>query len=299
VRDGNSNARCDLFEAAEFATLRDLLAGVDLTRAVYLDRGTQVTAYRAGAWVIRVPRTADGRTKVAQQTGVYRILAARGLPVPRDAGVAHGAGGEVTAGFYRYVPGDPATASRRSPGLARDLGEFLTALHAAPPEPLRELSVVVDDLWADRFRPRWERSRGHLPAAERNWLEGVIARFVASAERTSPRRVPIHGDLVEEHVLVGPDGRLAGVIDPSGPWIADPALDFGTLAERFGSTFADAVLAAYTGPRDPGFTRRACFCANVRPLVTIEAGLRRQDDARLRLGLRRLAERMADARAPR
>jgi hypothetical protein len=111
--------------------------------------------------------------------------------------------------------------------------------------------------------------------------------------------VPIHGDLVDEHVLVGPDGRLAGVIDPSGPWIADPALDFGTLAERFGWPFADAVLAAYPGPRDPGLVRRACFCASVRPLVTIEAGLRRRDGERVRLGLRRLAERMADAREPR
>jgi aminoglycoside phosphotransferase (APT) family kinase protein len=158
---------------------------------------------------------------------------------------------------------------------------------------------VLGDLWTDRFRIRWERGRSHLPAAERQWLEGVITLFLASPETTSTRLVLIHGDLVEEHVLVGPDGRLAGVIDPSGPRIADPALDFGTLAERFGWAFTDAVLTSYAGPRDPGFQRRACFCANVRPLVTIEAGLRHQSEERLRLGLRRLAERMAEGRESR
>lgn len=270
----------------------------DLAGATYLDRGTHVTAYRAGTWVIRVPRTADGRARIARQTGVYRVLAGRGLAVPRDAGVARGPDGEVAAGFYRYIAGDRATAGRRSPGLARDLGAFLGALHAVPPAAVREFSIVVADLWEDRFRPCWEGSRGHLPAAERDWLAGVIARFLASSERASPRLVPVHGDLVEEHVLVGPDRRLAGVIDPSGPRIADPALDFGTLAERFGWAFADAVLAAYPGSRGPGFLRRAWFSASVRPLVTIEAARRRGDGERLQLGLRRLAERMADAREP-
>lgn len=294
-----ADARGSLFEAAPFAALRARLEGVDLTQAVYLGRGMQVTAYRAGVWVIRVPGTAAARRKIARQTQVYQVLAGRGLPVPRDAQIAHDADGEVAAGFYRYVPGHPARVARRSPDVARDLGEFLTALHAVPLEPVRACCAMIGDLWTDRFRIRWERSRSHLPAAERQWLEGVITRFLASPETTSTRLVLIHGDLVEEHVLVRPDGRLAGVIDPGGPWIADPALDFGTLAERFGWAFADAVLTSYAGPRDPGFQRRACFCANVRPLVTIEIGLRHQSEERLRLGLRRLAERMAEGRESR
>jgi len=288
-----------LFETTSFAALRERLEGVDLTQAVYLARGTKVTAYRAGAWAIRVPRTVAARRMIARQTQVYQVLARRGLPVPRDAQIAYDADGEVAAAFHRYVAGDPATEAGRSADLARDLGEFLTELHAVPLEPVRGSCEVIDDLWRDRFRVRWERCHTHLPAAARGWLEGVITRFLASQETTSARRVLIHGDLVEEHVLVGPDGRLAGVIDLSGPWIADPALDFGTLAERFGWGFADEVLTFYAGPRDPGFQRRACFCANVRPLVTIEAGIRHQSAERLRLGLRRLAERMAEGREPR
>lgn len=290
------DARCAAFEAASFATLRERLHDVDLGRAVFLGLGTQVTAYQAGAWVIRVPRSAAAGERIARQTHFFRVQAARGLSVPRDAEVARDTEGAVTAGVYRLVPGEPATPARRSPDLARDLGAFLTGLHAVPLEPIRGSCAVIEDLWAHRFRARWEGCRADLPIAQRGWLEGVIERFLASPGTASPRLVPVHGDLVDEHVLVGPDGRLAGVIDPSGPWIADPALEFGTLAERFGWAFTDAVLAAYTLPLDPGFTRRAYFCANVRPLVPIAVGLGRRSDERLRLGLRRLTERMADAR---
>jgi aminoglycoside phosphotransferase (APT) family kinase protein len=219
--------------------------------------------------------------------------------VPHDAGIARDADGEVAAGFYRHVPGDPATLARRGPNLARDLGQFLTALHAVPVELVRGSCEVVADLWADRFRPCWERCRGHLPQPEGAWLEGVLARFLASGPATGGRLVPTHGDLSEEHVLVRPDGRLAGVIDPSGPRVTDPALDAGSLAENFGWAFTDAVLASYAGPIDPGFARRAGFCASVRPLVTIDAGLRHGSEERLRRGLRRLRERMADAREAR
>jgi aminoglycoside phosphotransferase (APT) family kinase protein len=296
VGERASDAGDARFDAAAFASLRERLEGVDLAQAVYLGRGIQVTAYRAGAWVIRVPRHDAARRKITRQTHVYQVLAACGLPVPRDAGVALDADGAVTAGFYRLIPGEPASAARRSAGLARDLGAFLSRLHAVAPESVRESCEVIDDPWANRFRARWDGCHASLPDTERGWLEEVIARFLASSESVSARPVPIHGDLVDEHVLVGPDGHLAGVIDPSGPWIADPALEFGTLAERFGWAFTDAVLAAYTLPLDGGFTRRACFCANLRPLMTIEAGLRHQSDERRLLGLRRLTERMADAR---
>jgi aminoglycoside phosphotransferase (APT) family kinase protein len=299
VSEGTPDGRRELPEAPAFAALRARLHGVDLTRAVYLDRGIHVTAYRAGPWVLRVPRTTAARKRILDQAHVYQVMAARGLPVPRDAGLAHDAEGEVAAGFYRYVPGEPAIASRRTPGLARDLGRFLSALHAVPVELVRGSSEEVSDLWAERFRPCWDRCRPHLPAGARAWLEGVIARFLASRETTGGRLVPTHGDLTEEHVLVGPDGRLGGIIDPSGPRITDPALDFGSLTENFGWAFADAVLAAYTGPLDPGFARRVSFCASVRPLVTIDAGLRHRSEERFRRGLTRLTERMADAREPR
>ena len=54
-------AQCSLFETAAFGELRDRLDGIDLARAVSLGRGAQVTAYRAGDWVIRVPSTLSAR----------------------------------------------------------------------------------------------------------------------------------------------------------------------------------------------------------------------------------------------
>lgn len=285
----------DLLEA-----LGRRLPGVDVERAIRIDAGLQSTAYRAGDWVIRVPRSAESaRRMLERQARLHQVLAGRGLPVPRDADVIRTADGRVTAAIHRYVPGEPATEKRRGPRLTRDLGAFLAALHTTPLDEVRPLCEAVDDLWRDRFETPWERCRADLPAAPRAWLETTIARFLASPERSSASRVLVHGDLAEEHVLVGEDGALAGVIDPSGPRIADPALEFGTLTERFGWDFTEAVLAAYPPDRDPGFVTRVHFCARVRPLVTIDIGLRHGREARVRLGLDRLAEYMAEVGAGR
>ena len=267
--------------------------GIDVTAAERLDRGWQVTAYRAGAWVIRVPNSTASHASIERQTRLYRALVACGLPVPRDAEVVYDADARVLAGIYRHVAGEPATDGRRTAGLAADLGAFLTALHRVPLERVRDCCETVKDLWAERFEPRWERCRPHLAAHEAAWMAGVIARFVEGRGLDGAALAPVHGDLAEEHVIVGDDGRLAGVIDFSGPRIADAALDFGAVLERFGGPFADAVLGAYDGTVDPGFRRRAEFYADVRPLSTMALGLMAGSAERTRSGRERLAARMA------
>lgn len=288
------------FAAELLEALRRRLPAVDIAGAVRIDAGLQSTAYRIGDWVIRVPRPVESaRRMLERQASLHRVLAGRGLPVPCDADVLRGSDGLVIAGIHRYLPGEPAAAARRTPRLARDLGAFLGRLHATPIAEVTPFCEVLDDLWRGRFEERWQRCRPHLPAAERAWLEGIIAAFLAAPERSSAVRVLVHGDLAEEHVLVGEDGGLAGVIDPSGPRIADPALEFGTLAERFGGHFTEAVLAAYPLPREPGFTERVRFCARVRPLITMEIGLRHGVEGRVKLALARLTAGMAEAGARR
>lgn len=288
------------FAPALLEALRRRLPAIDVAGAIRIDAGLQTTAYRAGDWVIRVPRPVEtARRMLERQAELHRVLAGRGLPVPRDADVLRDTDGLVAAAIHRYVPGQPATVDRRRPRLARDLGAFLAALHTTPMAAVLPFCEVVDDLWHGRFEARWERCRAHLPPGQRAWLEATIAEFLASPGRSSADRVLVHGDLAEEHVLVGEDGGLTGVLDPSGPRIADPALEFGTLAERFGWPFTESVLAAYPLPRERGFAGRAHFCARVRPLVTLEIGLRHGHEARVRVALARLAADMAEAESRR
>jgi len=74
VGGGTPDAGDARFEAAAFVSLLEQLPGVDLAQAVYLGRGMQVTAYRAGAWVIRVPHHDAARGKIVRQTQVYEVL---------------------------------------------------------------------------------------------------------------------------------------------------------------------------------------------------------------------------------
>lgn len=133
--------------------------------------------------------------------------------------------GEPSALFSRpwtvvsWVPGElPAELGPTQQALmARTLGEFLTSLHSLETHELiagaghwgyRCGEPVTDttDAWADTaaegladlFDPRQVR---------RAWLR---IRAVPPASMPSSW---VHTDLSEENILVGPDGRLVGVID--------------------------------------------------------------------------------------
>jgi aminoglycoside phosphotransferase (APT) family kinase protein len=272
------------------ASVLQALGPIGPGEATLLGTGWQVTAYRAGDWVIRVPRTPAGGATTERQTRLYQRLASARMPVPRDARIVRGPDGAVALGLYRYIRGRPATPGTRGEDLPRALGRFLAALHAFPAAAIGDCCEVLDDLWADRFAARWERCRPRLERSLTAWLGPVIERFLADGGGAGVPPVLVHGDLGEEHVLVDTAGRLEGIIDFSGPRITDPALDFGALIERFGWPFAGATLSEY-GPADPGLARRARFYAAVRPLASIELGLRYGSESKVMEGLERLAAR--------
>lgn len=272
------------------ASVIQALGPVDFASATLLGTGWQVTAYRAGDWVIRVPRTPAGGATTERQTRLYQRLADARMPVPRDARVVRGPDGAVALGLYRYISGGPATHGMRGGDLARALARFLATLHAYPTAGIGDCCEVLEDLWAGRFAARWERCRPRLERSLTEWLGPVIERFLADGGGAGVPPVLVHGDLAEDHVLVDTAGRLEGIIDFSGPRITDPALDFGALIERFGWPFAGATLSEY-GSADPGLVRRARFYADVRPLASIELGLRYGSEPKVMEGLDRLAAR--------
>jgi len=109
---------------------------------------------------------------------------------------------------------------------ARELGAALRALHAAdvPPaaaahDAAREAQVLlraVDEL--ESYVPALARRT--RPAA------ATAARDLAALPAVAP--APLHRDLHDKQVLVGPDGRI-GLIDFDTLAAGDPALDVGNL----------------------------------------------------------------------
>lgn len=174
----------------------------------------------------------------------------------------------------RYLPGVPftpdvaATFTRDEQlTIARQMGAFLSALHALPIDPARELGM--DEMYPTDF---WDYMANNpsaypwvrrtlwpvLPPEERAWIEQLFERFIAQIKRTPMPLVIRHNDMFPYHIIVDPASHeLTGVIDFS--WrIADPAGDFKAF-EYYGRAFIDEVYVHYRGTVDPGFERRRLF----------------------------------------
>lgn len=174
----------------------------------------------------------------------------------------------------RYLPGTPfisevaATFSHDEQlTIARQMGDFLSVLHALPLPPAR--ASGMDEMDPTDF---WEYMRNNpnaypwvrrvlwpvLPRTERSWIEHLFESFIEQTRRTPLPLVIRHGDMSPYHIIVDPDSHdLVGVIDFS--WrIADPAGDFKTF-EYYGQDFVEEAYAHYRGSVDPGFDRRRLF----------------------------------------
>jgi aminoglycoside 2''-phosphotransferase len=95
----------------------------------------------------------------------------------------------------------------------------------------------------------------------------------------------IHRDLGTEHILVGPDGRLSGVVDWGDASIGDPAIDFTGLYRAVGQQLAAEVLGHYRRPHEPSFWRRVRFYRGIIPLYEIRFGQLDGSPAHLAHGL--------------
>jgi aminoglycoside phosphotransferase (APT) family kinase protein len=183
---------------------------------------------------------------------------------------------------YFTLPGVPllevsAPVDRES--IARRLGEFLAALHAAPVERMAELVEVDDPPPADWLQEAVEAYAGvrpTVPAAHRRSVEAFLAvpppidGYAAAFS---------HNDLGIEHVLVdAATGAVTGVVDWSDAAIADPASDFGLLLRDLGPDALDAALGGY-GSDPAGFRERAAFYARCTVLEDLAYGLDNSRDA--------------------
>lgn len=151
---------------------------------------------------------------------------------------------------------------------ARDLGEFVSDLHAFPIQQARAAGVArersqfedarawVEDYFA-RTRPELD---GHSSRLFDGWLEDLRE----STHEYSP--VLAHNDLWHKHIYIDPDtGVLSGVIDWGDVAITDPAWDFfGFWA--YGEPFVDSVLAYYRHYTD-GIKKRSWDCFRLKVMM--------------------------------
>lgn len=151
-----------------------------------------------------------------------------------------------------FIPGREASeipvAERAT--FAEDLADFLWSLHVpapahAPVNPLRGGSLA-NELADARVRERLAA----LPTEDAPLAEALLVRWKAwvDAPEFDGVNAWLHGDLHPHNLVVGDDGRLAGVIDWGDLTAGDPACDLATAW----LTFDEPGRRAFTERVDQG-----------------------------------------------
>ena len=247
------------------ARLRDEIPGLAFQHAELNDYGevNQVLVLD-GTWVVRFVRNVEGLATFAAELRLLEALrGASPVRVPHYEFVAP----DRSFGAYRLIAGREMTpavyggldaAKRR--GVLTALAGFLTVLHQLPRELVAQPDGVIPGTFSgEQFATLY---RGVRRAKIARLVDAAtLARFDAfheAFEEIAPG-VPrlAHNDLSDDHILVGDDGALAGVIDFGDAAYGDPAIDFAWFW-RLGEPAVDFVLATYAlTPEDPGLKTRA------------------------------------------
>lgn len=141
--------------------------------------------------------------------------------------------------------------------VLRDIAQFLTTLHGIAPDDVAPAADWPIDWTAAAYADRALAERQPLIARRFPMLAEPLAAFCRRYRQDAPpRSVIVHGDLVEEHLLLDERTRkLAGIIDFGDVALGDPAQDFLGLW-AYGRD-AVAHCAGLYGADDPGLLDRS------------------------------------------
>ncbi len=192
--------------------------------------GTVNAIFRLGnELVARLPLRADEPADVAaalsrEAAAAAELAGATPWPTPRVLAIGEpGRGYPLPWSVQTWLDGTVAWERTLTEDFAADLAGFVRGLRAVPTRgrvftgPGRGGHLTSHDDWRAQCL---RRSTGLLDVGRLRSLWGRL--------RTLPRETPdvmSHADLIPGNVLLGDDGRLAGVLDVGGFGPADPALD--------------------------------------------------------------------------
>ncbi len=216
---------------------KTLGAGWDYTTFVVNDR-----------WVFRFPKRHQTARALLREIdmldGLARELDASRIAVPR---YRHRVERSITypTGYagYALLPGRPLLGLDCEHGerIAREVGEFLGALHrVTPTEPKRVRDELPD--WVPDFRRELDKTAAGMPP---HLAEAGRALLATSPPAMSQAPRFTHADLGVEHILVDESThRVTGIIDWGDAGWADPIGDFVGLWTWGGDRVAAAALDA-------------------------------------------------------
>jgi aminoglycoside phosphotransferase (APT) family kinase protein len=250
---------------------------VELAALELLGEGWDNTVWLVdGRWVFRFPRREVAIPGFERELAALPVLAPRvPLPIPDPVFVGRPVD-EFPWPFFGapYAPGreplgldEPTRAA-----LARPLGEFLRALHAAP---------LVDGLLEDPMGradmavrvPKTLEQLGPVEAAG-VWRAPESVHRLLEAAQSLPKPEPVsvlHGDLHFRHLLVDDHGALSGVIDWGDVCRGDPAIDLTLVWSLLPPSARPDFLAAYGPVREDQLVRARVLAINLCSILALYA----------------------------
>ncbi len=197
-------------------------------------------------WVLRRPPLGHVLATAHDMAREYRVMSAlgsTGVPVPETHFFC--ADPEVIgAPFYvmQHVDGtvyrqkrDTATLTpQRAASIAYALVDVLADLHDVDPSTIGLGDFGRPEGFLNRQVKRW---RAQLDASRSRELPGIdeLAEALAATMPTSGAPAIVHGDYRLDNVIVGPDDRVAAVLDWEMATLGDPLADLGLLLVYWGS----------------------------------------------------------------
>ncbi|MFD6890907.1 aminoglycoside phosphotransferase family protein [Streptomyces sp. NPDC059957] len=217
------------------ALVRRLIAGqfpqwAELPVARVDSAGTSNAMYRLGGdLVVRLPRTPGAAGDVGMEH-VWLPRLAPDLPaaIPAPIGMGRPAEGYPWSwSVFGWVPGgNPVPGRIAEPDLlAKDLAEFISALHRA--DPAEAPASYRSETLADRDAETRAAIAELGASADADVPTGPVTALWEEALRAEPWPGPpvwIHADLQPGNLLLA-DGRLAAVIDFGCAGLGEPAVD--------------------------------------------------------------------------
>jgi aminoglycoside 2''-phosphotransferase len=237
-----------------------------------------------GRLIFRFPKRRDVEPQYRMEARLLPKLAGA-LPLPIPDAAFFWPGSTAYQGVFighHLIDGAQLTAAHLTParadGIARQLGQFLSALHRFPNEQATRLGVPDGDQasWRRHYREQYAQIQHHilprLPSAAQARVTREWQAFLH--DETRFQVALIHRDLASEHILYdSARGTIGGIIDWGDATIGDPAIDFTGLLAAFGEDFAEHVLAHYQGEIDAAFRWRMRFYMQAMPINTVLFGL--------------------------
>jgi len=249
-------------------------------------------------YIFRFPKHPRAVEEMAREIALLRALQGRlplSVPNPIYSSIEPREVGQAFMG-YAKLPGKPLYREMLEsvPGeetvakLAAQLGGFLRALHALPPDAFDfALPVAASrETWTAMYANIRERLFPRMRPDARERVAAHFEPYLADARNFGYSPALIHGDFGPSNILYDARARsIGGIIDWSGAGLGDPSNDIAALIGLmgYGEDFARRLESVYPGVAD--MLPRARFYAGTFALQEALFGLETGDAKALAAGL--------------